>query len=210
MDSHPITSDLNGGTLRSGRDLELAFPKGFSLMELLVALAIIAILAAILIPAMSGVREQSDATKCASNLRGIGVGLSLYAIENDGKLPPLNSNNNHSWLMATWFPALLKEQLPDYRIWNCPGRDEHFHLRTNWRNGYGWYFGCYAYNSGLQGKQIATLESDGLNPIVMADGRGEFWDTAAGRSYLEAPHQELANCLYLDGHIEMVSKTDME
>lgn len=72
---------------------------GFTLIELLVVLAIITILVSILLPAIGSAREASRSTKCLVNLKGIGVGVSLY-MKDEGKdfwLPkvrPLNSGNN--------------------------------------------------------------------------------------------------------------------
>ena len=60
----------------------------FTLVELLVVIGIIALLIAILMPAMSKARETAVRTACASNLRQIHSGVVMYANENRGWLPP--------------------------------------------------------------------------------------------------------------------------
>jgi prepilin-type N-terminal cleavage/methylation domain-containing protein len=51
---------------------------GFSLLELLIVMLIIAVLTALLIPTVSRVRESATITKCGSNLRQIGQALHAY------------------------------------------------------------------------------------------------------------------------------------
>jgi prepilin-type N-terminal cleavage/methylation domain-containing protein/prepilin-type processing-associated H-X9-DG protein len=74
----------------------------FSLVELLVAMAIIAVLAAVGVPAMGGALDSSQRSKCASHMRSIGAGIHLYASEHDGKLPSINCLDPES----TWIEQL--------------------------------------------------------------------------------------------------------
>ncbi|WOO40313.1 type II secretion system protein [Rubellicoccus peritrichatus] len=64
------------------RKLTHVYPRAFTIVELLVSVAIVAILAAIVFPVISGMVEQSRVTKDASNLRNIGVASQLFASDN--------------------------------------------------------------------------------------------------------------------------------
>lgn len=61
--------------------------RAFTLIELLTVIAIIGILAALLLPVVSRVRESAKGARCVSNLRQAGVAIHAYAEENKGFLP---------------------------------------------------------------------------------------------------------------------------
>lgn len=100
---------------------------GFSLVELLVVIGVIAILIAMLMPALRMARESAQRTKCAAQLQQIGYAFQMYANSNKGWLPAWSGW--HTW------PAGLPEDSdgpvwtiemilylgdPDSRIYNCP------------------------------------------------------------------------------------------
>lgn len=90
---------------------------GFTLIELLTVIAIVAILAAILIPVVQNTRTQAQQAVCGSNLRQIGLALHLYANDHDGWLPETTHSGpeESSWIF-TLAPYL--DDVDEVRI--CP------------------------------------------------------------------------------------------
>jgi prepilin-type processing-associated H-X9-DG protein/prepilin-type N-terminal cleavage/methylation domain-containing protein len=198
----------------------------FTLLELLVVIAVIAILAAMLLPALSRSKEKARSANCASNLRQIGLALTLYC--SDHNVYPCFGTQTST---NPWSAALGDHMGGVRNIYVCPS------YRFAWTNVHGFdqiasfsyaynVFGCsMSADLGLDngGYGIAGFpqvkDTEIVAPsdmIAFGDGPespewGALWDPTLG--WMEADgtftslgpsrrHSGGANILFCDGHVE--------
>jgi prepilin-type N-terminal cleavage/methylation domain-containing protein/prepilin-type processing-associated H-X9-DG protein len=96
--------------------------RGFTLAELLVVIGIIATLVALLLPAVIRAREQSRRSACLSNLRQLGLAMTMYANNHRDRLPNSNPPNTVLDYFATEYVLItLNEQyLKAAAVFHCP------------------------------------------------------------------------------------------
>jgi prepilin-type N-terminal cleavage/methylation domain-containing protein len=99
--------------LRSRRGFEAIDESrnGFTLIELLVVLATLAILAAVLLPALAGTKSDPRAYQCLNNQRQIILGWQMYAADNNSLLPPNDYPYNNAY-----YTAANKSQLKNWVV----------------------------------------------------------------------------------------------
>jgi len=87
--------------------------KGFTLIELLVVVAIIALLISILLPSLARAREIAKRAVCASNMRGVGQGMKVYANDNFDWYPtaPFKEGTTGDGVSAVQFVGKMGYQL---------------------------------------------------------------------------------------------------
>jgi prepilin-type N-terminal cleavage/methylation domain-containing protein len=114
----------------------------FTLIELLVVISVVAVLAALLFPVFSKVRERARRTQCLSNLRQLSLATFQYAQDSDDRYPyggdpsDLDTKSWENWKGGKYWPAIQKMQanhqyLPnvmvgyvkDRDLWRCPDDD---------------------------------------------------------------------------------------
>ena len=98
--------------------------RNFTLIELLIVVAIIAILAAMVLPALNSALEKGKSIRCVGNLKQIGLALTSYTTDNSDSLPYV-SNSKDKRLRARLAPYA---GTPSYDknqkgLWFCPSHD---------------------------------------------------------------------------------------
>lgn len=163
---------------------------GFTLVELLVVISIIAILAGLLLPALAKAKAAANSTACKNHLRQMGTALRMY-VEDHRKYPYSTYWKNGNLNSGVEWVQVLRPYYPiDWtrRDYHCPGYKGEIVIPWDyWPLGTGWIFGgSYGYNSigtGWVGKN-----SLGIGTWRTADDR----TPAVSESEVKIPSDTLA------------------
>jgi prepilin-type N-terminal cleavage/methylation domain-containing protein len=100
---------------------------GFTLVELLVVIGIIALLIALLLPTLTSAREAANRVKCAGNLRAMGQFIYLFAKDHKGRVPESQDTPNSgfggwnpTWMYTKDYFVLVDQYGADQRLFICP------------------------------------------------------------------------------------------
>jgi prepilin-type processing-associated H-X9-DG protein len=186
--------------------------RGMTIVELVVAVGVAALLVALLCPMYAVARQRARGLSCDGNLRQLGIALSMYAANHDLQLPVAGA----AWCADRSKPSIadvLAEYVPNENQFRCPA-DGHMYLPEENRTSYHytealggtsingpWLFELAA--SYPWGDQVLLVGAD--EPAKMTALRDLDPNIHRRTRHWERPEDFWAgNYLFLDGHVEFV------
>lgn len=205
---------------RNGRTASARSPRGFTLPEVLVSLAVVALLVSLLLPAFGEVHETARRVGCASNVRQIGLALSVYTDDYDRALPRSwvwdEGGSKSQWkytssdtnVLRTWDERLgygtpwdglatlhRLDYLTDSGAFYCPSHPPHLspsEFAEVWTSDVGEIRGNYQYRgTGPDGQRVLRMVDPASSTLVV--------DTLRVRQDLN--HELGINVLMADLHV---------
>lgn len=157
---------------------------GFTVVELLVVIAVVAGLAALLVPVYNRVTAAGRATACIAHLREIGAGLAAYLTDNNNTMPVLKTAREKLTDEGPVIDTVLAPYLKTPGVFACPADSQYAAASGT----------SYVWNVALNGQALGSLNFLGLVDTqsripILADKEGFH------------PYTEnKVNILYADGH----------
>jgi prepilin-type N-terminal cleavage/methylation domain len=196
---------------------------GFTLVELLVVIAVIGVLAALAVPVASRSMEYANKANCVANLKTLGNALNIYASEYAGFPPTMTNIGRGSGAVRKNWPLLLHEAgvaLKPTAFSENTGKNGCWYCRSAMQSQKPAPINAttYGYNSTVAGKKLIAISAPAQTAAIMD---GHFGDPNAGYtesvppSMLPRPvHPPTANAqsetsginvCFMDGHVEIRS-----
>lgn len=189
---------------------------GFTLVELLVSLCMVALLSAFALAAVGGATERAHAVQCLHAMRAVGAAAQMHAGDHNGRLPATSHLRAADGSSLSWTNT-LSAYLGTNFIGRCPSVPDHRARVT-----YGW--NDFLAGTDGAGVAIAACRSSS-STIVLAElatsqtsehfhfrgaSRGRVTPTYFRSLVNVECHGPGANYLFADGHVEMLSWTEVQ
>jgi len=183
---------------------------GFTLVELLVVMAILGLLAALVFPGMRGALRKAVAIDCMSDMRQMGIAMQMFADDNDGLLP----GTSHG---VSWTNSLSAYLGPNF-IGRCPAVPKHrARVTYGWNdclvtNGVGISIEfCFTPASTMVMAELATNQSsEHFHFAGVRGGVGRLTPNQFKAAVNVEAHGTGANYLFVDGHVENIAWSDAQ
>jgi prepilin-type N-terminal cleavage/methylation domain-containing protein len=185
--------------------------RAFTLVELLMVIAIISILAALLLPALSRANENAKRTSCVGNLRQVNLAIRLYADDWADSQPVLPDPSPYPNGVGAYYKQLVKGYLglngpasPNEKVFICPSdptfRTQVNHAFTSYTfNGYETGSGAIAR---ITGKKLSTIQSP--TKAVLAGEVPAFFG-GSWHPLVKAPYPQAKTVLsFVDAHVDFI------
>lgn len=189
--------------------------KGYSLIEILVTIAILAVGATLVMPGLDRVRAGAQRSACSSNLRQIGQASLAYHADRETILPWYTSADGY------WWQALEPYVGKDTKVFHC-SLDKNFTTAAVDRTvSYGWNYKLTGHgdsganpndflrvqNYARPSRVLIATDGPGGSPAGQQDSWG-FVDESVEHTADPKRHKGLGNALFLDGHVEAIKTTE--
>jgi len=200
----------------------------FTLIELLVVISIIALLVAVLLPALASARRAAEMTGCASNLRQLGVSMTILSQQFKGNWIRYSDGTNR-W-PKTLITHVTMPKATGGNVFECPAdKDATVNpaaAKWEYGGGYGFNNDLNSYGAGSDfdknrgiGRSVVQVASpveyailwDAANSLVQSSSEGWVLDRDTYDTRRPDPlrHQQVGNILFMDDHVATNAPEDI-